>query len=175
MSWIAFAILMYVVTAAQSAAVPFFSVHGVRPDLMVIVAVQYALAARTLDAVLACWIIGLLADLTSIGASGASNVGLAALSYSLAALAVIGVRNLTFRDSVVTHLVFCLLFKFLVDGLAGIHLAYATGQWARLTASLWGGLYASIYTALLAPYGHWLLQRLRGPLGIGSTSRLRVG
>ncbi len=55
MHWVAFGILLYCVTAVQSAVVPLVAVHTIKPDLMMIVAVYYALTARSRDALLACW------------------------------------------------------------------------------------------------------------------------
>ena len=75
MHLIALVILVYVVTVLQSAAVPFIAVNTIRPDLLVIVAVHYALVARTYDALLACWLIGLAIDLSGISYQNHGNVG----------------------------------------------------------------------------------------------------
>jgi rod shape-determining protein MreD len=125
MHWIAFAILLYIVTTLQAAAVPFLAVHTIVPDLMVIVAVHYALAARSYDALLACWFIGLATDLSGISYQHHANVGVHALSMGIVALAVVKLRTFVLRDSVVTQLIATLAVKFTVAVLVGLHMMYA--------------------------------------------------
>jgi rod shape-determining protein MreD len=174
MHWIAFALLLYVVTALQAAAVPFLAVHTIVPDLMIIVAVHYALAARTYDALLACWLIGLVTDLSGISYQHHANVGVHALALGIIALAIVKLRGLVLRDSVVTQLVATFAAKLAVAILVGLHMMYATDDWSRMGTVIATSIYAAIYTAVLAPYGHWLLRKLRTVLGIGATHRLRV-
>jgi rod shape-determining protein MreD len=174
MHWIALVILMYVVTALQSAAVPFIAVNTIRPDLMVIVAVHYALAARTYDALLACWFFGLAIDLSGISYQTHGNVGIHALALGLIAVPIVKMRYFIFRDSVLTQLFFTFAAKFAMDFLVGLHMMRAIGDWSRMREVVVQGLYAAIYTAVLAPYGNWFLKRMRGALGIGVTHRLRI-
>jgi rod shape-determining protein MreD len=174
MRWVAFAILLYVVIALQSAATPFVAVNSIRPDLMVIVAVHYALAARAYDALLACWFIGLAVDLVSMSYRGRANVGLHALTLSLLAMPIVKVRSFVFRDSIFTQLVFTFLAKLALDLIVGMHMMWAIQDWSRWGEVAATAVYAAIYTAVLAPYGHWFLRRLRGALGIGASHTLRV-
>ncbi len=174
MHWIAFIILVLTAAVFQAAVVPFVSVHTIRPDLMVIVAVHYALSARGQDALLACWVIGLVVDLTSLSFNGAPNVGLHALSLGLIAVVVVKLRDLTFRDSVVTRLFFTFTIKLVLSLLAGVYMLYVLETPVGFGDILIIGLYSAVYTAVLAPYGHWLLRQLRSPLGIGTTHRLHV-
>lgn len=175
MHWVAFVILLYVVAALQSAAVPFVAVNTVRPDLMVLVAVHYALAAKQYDALLACWFTGLAVDLSGISYQNAGNVGIHALAMALIAWPIVKMRSFILRDSILTQLLFTFAAKLGLDLLVGLHMMYAIGDWSRLKEVTTAGLYAAIYTAVLAPYGHWFLKRLRGVLGIGAAHRLRVG
>jgi len=55
MRWIAFLILIYVATVFQTTVAPFIAIHGVRPDVLIIVAVYYALMAARYDAFIAAW------------------------------------------------------------------------------------------------------------------------
>lgn len=174
MRWIAFAILVFVVTLLQASVVPFLAVHTIRPDLMVIVAVHYALTARRYDALLACWFIGLAVDLTSLSYAGHANVGVHAFSLGLIALVIVKVRDLTFRDSVVTRLFFTFGAKWVISVTTGAYMLYAVHAPHRFGEILATGTYAAVYTAILAPYGHWLLRQLRSLLGVGTTHRLRV-
>ncbi len=176
MHWIAFTILVYVVTVLQTTLAPFIAVHTIRPDLIVIVAVHYALLARNNDALIACWLIGLAIDLTglSYSHSGYANVGINAFCLGLLAMLIVKTRELTFRESALTQLAVTFLVKLSLGVLVGIHMLYALDQLDRLGDILTTSFWAAVYTAALAPYLNWALRRLRAPLGIGVTHRLRV-
>lgn len=174
MHWIAFAILLYLATVLQSAVAPFLAVHTIRPDLLVIVAVHYALLARAPDALIACWLTGLAIDLTGLSYTEHANVGVNAFVLGLVALLIVGLRDLTFRESALTQLVFTFLAKLILSLLVGLHMLWAVGQWHRWGEVFTAACWAAVYTALLAPYGHWILRRLRTLLGLGAPHHLRV-
>ena len=174
MRWIAFAILLYLVTVLQTTVAPFIALHTVRPDFMVILAVFYALLARHQDAPLACWCIGFAIDLTTMSYTDYSNVGVHAFSLGLIGLIICKIRELTFRESALTQLIFAFLAKLLLAGLVGLHMLYVLGEWDRLGETVVTSVWAAAYTAVLAPYGHWILCRLRGALGVGVTQHLPV-
>src|SRR5262245_23975678 len=104
MNWVAFSVVLFVLTVLQTAVAPFIAVHTIRPDLMVIFAVYCALSARTHDALLACWIIGLVIDLASLSYADRANVGFHAFALGLLALAIVKTRDLTFREGIASHL-----------------------------------------------------------------------
>ena len=174
MRWIGFVILLYVVTVLQSTLAPFIAVHTIRPDIMVIVAVHYALLVRGYDAMLACWCIGLATDLAGLSYPSDSNVGVNAFSLGFIAIVIVKVRELTFRDSAVTQLVLTFLTKLTLALIVGVHMLYVLDEWHRFGEVATAAVWAAVYTALLAPYGHWMLRRFRGALGIGLPDRLRV-
>ncbi len=174
MHWIAFAILLYIATVLQTASMPFLAVHTVVPDLMVIVAVHYALLARPHDGMIACWCTGLAIDLAGLSYSGHSNVGVHALSLGLIGWCIIKVRELTFRENALTQVAFAFLAKLAVTMLVGLHMLYVLDQWDRLGEITTMGVWAALYTGLLAPYVHWILRHFRAALGLGVTHRLRV-
>jgi len=174
MHWIAFAILLYIATVLQTAGAPFLAVHTVVPDLMVIVAVHYALLARPHDGMIACWCTGLAIDLAGLSYTDHSNVGVHALSLGLIGFAIIKVRELTFRENALTQLAFAFIAKFTLTLLVGLHMLYVLDQWHRLREIATVGIWAAVYTGLLAPYVHWILRHFRAALGLGVTHRLRV-
>lgn len=174
MHWVAFGILLYCLTVVQSAVVPLIAVHTIVPNLMMIVAVYYALTARSRDALLACWTIGFVIDLASLSYVGHGNVGLHALTLGGVGLLIVKVRAFTFRESVLTHLVLTFAATMFVFVATGCHLMWVRGDWSRLAAFATAGFYTSVYTGVLAPYGHWCLRRVHGALGIGPSHRLRV-
>lgn len=174
MRWIAFAILLYCVTVAQTTLAPLLALHGVWPDFLTIVAVYYVLAAAPADAMLACWVVGLAMDLTGASYQTHANVGICALALGLIAVPLVKARDLTFRDSIWTALVFSFTAKLALSLLVGVHMLYVTGTEGRFREVATVGVYSAIYTAALAPYGHWMLKQLRGLLGVGVSYRWGV-
>lgn len=174
MHWVAFTIVLYITTALQATVAPMLAVHGVRPDLMSILAAFYALVARREDALIACWFIGLAIDLTGIGFVRHSGVGPSSLAMGLMCLAVISVRDLTFRESVVTQLVTSFLISLGFAILAGLYLSYSAANRPRAWDVVQSGLYGAVYTAVIAPYCQWILRRMRNLLGLPTSRRVRM-
>lgn len=176
MRWIPFAILVYMAAVLQTAVAPYLALHGVWPDFLVIVALYYVLAAKAVDAMLACWIVGLVIDLTGLSYPGAraANVGAHALALGLISVPLVRLRDYVFRESVWTQLTFTFTAMFALAALAGLHMLYTTGHLDRIGTVLTRGAYEAAYTAVLAPYGHWLLRLFRGPLGVGAAPRWSV-
>lgn len=174
MRWIAFAILLYLVTVLQTTLAPFVAVHTIRPDFMVILATHYALLARNHDAPLACWCIGLAIDLTTMSYADHANVGVHAFSLGLIGLMICKTRELTFRDSALAQLIFTFIAKLGLAGFVGLHMLYVLNAWDRTGEIVTTAIWTALYTAILAPYGHWVLRRFQGALGIGAAQRLQV-
>ncbi len=176
MRWIPFALLLYLTAVLQTALVPFIEIQAVRPDLMVVLAVYYAMHARRYDALIACWIVGLVADLagTSYTQAGYSNLGISALTLGLIGLAIVNMRELTFRESMTSQLIITFAAKLSLNLAIGSHMLYVLNDWGRfgdvLVISLWQG----IYTAAIALYGYWVLRQLRFVLGVGLADRARA-
>ena len=174
MRWITFAILLYCVTVIQTTVAPMLKLHGVWPDFLVIVAVYYALAAAPRDAMLACWVVGLAIDLTGASYLEHGNVGIAALSLGLIAILLVKARELTFRDSIWTALFFTFTAELILSVLVGVHRLYVAKAPGRLGDVATVGVYLAAYTAVVAPYVHWILRQLRGVLGVGVSYRWGV-
>jgi len=175
MRWVMFAILLYLIIVLQTAVAPFLAVmHVVRPDFPLLFAVYFALAAPVPDALLAACITGLAVDLSGASFAASSNIGVNALAYGFAALAIVKLRHLLFRDHAVTYLFFVLTGGFLIHLAGGLFMLYRTGQFERAPDAVQIAIYTAIYTALISPYAHWLLRRSRGVLGFGPMQTLRV-
>lgn len=172
--WITFIILVWAAAAVQQSVVPFFAIHTIQPDLLVIIAVYYALGARVHDALLACWAIGLVIDLSSLSFHEAPNVGLHAFSLGLIGWLVVKVRDLTFRESGMTQLLFAFLVKASLSFLTAWYAWYSVGAAVSVRGLILTGLYSAAYTAILAPYGHWILRQMRTLLGITGSHRVRL-
>lgn len=165
MNWVGFAVLAYLVTVIQTSVAPFLAVHTIRPDFMVIVAVFFGLYSRPADAMLGCWIIGLLIDLCSLSHPVRANVGLHALVLGLLGLFMVKTRGVTFREGMLSHLIYTFVVCFLLTLAARVHTTWdapGSGVGGHVAVAF----YTAIYTALLAPYVHFGLRRLRGILGL---------
>ena len=172
MRWIAFIILVYVATVFQTTIAPFIAIHGVRPDVLIIVAVYYALMATRYDAFIAAWAIGMMVDLTSLGFRTYSNVGVCAVAYSIAAMMMVGLREYTFRDTPVAQVLYCFGAKVFVSAVAIVHMTVVADQRVALGELIALALWEASYTAVLAPYACWILRRLQPGLGLTGKHRL---
>ena len=169
MRWVPLAILIYLVVLFQTTVLRVLSVTipslgPVCPDMMAITAVFLALRAATgADAMLAAWLLGLMVDLTAPGGPGSGAVvGPMAVAYALAAGGLFKVRDAIFRNSAVTQGILVLVFCALT------HSAWVTVQalinYRAVTAfeyvrTLGQVGVSSVYSAMLAPLGHFLLNR----------------
>lgn len=174
MHWVVFSVVVYLFTVAQTALAPFLDVNAVRPQLMVILAVYLALSARVQDALLACWIIGFVMDLTSHSYVSHGNVGLHALLMGTLAMMIVKTRDWTHRDNVVSHLVFTFAGSLFMSLGVGVHALWISDAWGRFDGFLAMSIYTAMYTTILAPYGHWCLAKIRGSLGVGPAHRLHT-
>lgn len=175
MRWIPFVILLYLGAVVQSTIAPLIEIKTIRPDLLIILAVYYALLAPRYDAMLACWCIGFLIDLTSIGYASHSNVGVHAVGLGTAGILIVGLRDYTIQDSPFTQMLYCFAAKLFVAGIMILHMVYIVDIQDVAFRFLNVGLWEAVYTGLLAPYLFWSLRKLRGTLGLGSPRRLRMG
>lgn len=176
MRWFPFAILLYLTTVLQTAFAPFIAIHTVQPDLMVILAVYYAMHARRYDALIACWIIGLVTDLagTSYTDLGYSNLGVSALGLGLLGLVIVNLRELTFRESGASQLLTTFLAKLCLNLIVGSHMLYVIDDMGRFGDVFTVAFWQATYTAALALYGYWILKQLRFILGVGLAEGIRT-
>lgn len=174
MHWFAFAILLYVVLVLQTTLAPALATHAVRPDFVIIMATYYAMMARPIDAVLSCWIIGFAMDLAGLSYNGYSNVGISAFSLGLIAMIVVRIRELIFRESPVTQLLLAFSIKLVFAMMIGFHMLYVLGRGEELSHVFTTAFWAAVYTGMLAPYGHWMMRKLRPTLGLGVPHHMRV-
>ncbi|MGH8596843.1 MAG: rod shape-determining protein MreD [Gammaproteobacteria bacterium] len=178
MRWLTFAILTVLALTLQSAAAPRLELFSARPDFLLIVVVFLSLYAPSRDAIAAAWILGVCADLMTI-----ERFGVIALSYGMTAMIVASLREYLFRYRVMTQTVVTLTVCLLVRTAWTMyyHLLYKASE-PLLRDWLIGGVIASAYTAVLAPFAFRVLLRVSRPLGIarprygyaGVTSRGRA-
>ena len=156
MRWLTFMILVAAALTLQSAVAPRLEIFGVRPDWLLVVVLFFGLYAPAGDAVFGGWIVGMAADLMTI-----ERLGLLALSYALAAMLVVAVRDYLFRDRALTQFILALVVSLI---LRAAWLIFRRVLYGPSGASLWEWsaewVWASIYTAAWAPLlGAILLKR----------------
>jgi len=162
MHWLPCSILVGVVLAFQSALAPHLEVLGQRPDWLLAFVVFLALYGRPKDAVLTSWLVGFAADLMSI-----ERLGFMTMSYTVAALLVVGVREYLFCHRASTHFVTTVIVGLLIrTGWAvygyvvyGVH-----STWPGEIAL--GVVFGAIYTAAWAPPLHGGLLMMGRMLGL---------
>jgi rod shape-determining protein MreD len=171
--WFLVAILGYASLVLQTAAfrpgalaIPIDG-YWTRPDLALLVGLFIALYFEPYEVFVAAWCLGLASDVVSVS----GRLGLQALVFSLVCLAVSHVRTAFMRTRVLTHFLLSLAV------VAAAHLAwYLAAQYLddiplAFFRSVEQALLDALYSAVLAPYLFWVLERLRGPLGVAGDSR----
>ncbi len=163
MRWIRFAVLVLVASVLQAGPAGVLAVHGgVRPDLLLILLVFFALRCNSTDAILSSFAIGFVADLSSLtaGLMGPRIISFGLFGTLLSDLnSTLCVRRLLYQALTI------FLMGFLTAGLAGLLiLLRAKSLPANLTTSLlWQPLYSALLGPLLfVPIGWWMRMYGRG-------------
>lgn len=166
MRWLTFAILAACAVCFQTTLAARFELLGMRLDLVFVVLVHYALQSHSSEGLLAGWCLGVMVDLTSL-----ERLGVVALVYGLAALAIWSMRELMFRKHPLTHFmvtaVSCLCAQFALQGYAKI-VHGPEIAWAVLLARSVG---AAVFTGLGAVLVHHLLLKIPRVLGLPISKR----
>lgn len=169
MHWFGLVIVTIVVAAVQTSVGHLMAIKDAYPSFLLVTAVYYGFRWPAAEAGIAGWALGLAADLTSLGPIGAHS-----LSFALVAMVASRLRNIVMTDHP--------LAQILVTGLLGwlaYSLIFAHGAW-RDSWSVWSfGLslkragWVALYTAVLAPYLFWLLERAVPLLSLQPHTRRR--
>ncbi len=147
MRWTGFAILAFLVVIVQNALLPQMGFGGAGPVMVVVLGLFYALYGPAADALVACWILGLLVDLSSM-----TNVGLNAFGMGCCALAVVGIRGILFKDHWLGQAVLAFLWMLTLDIFNGLAIWWAAkdlsvGWWQK--EYLWDALVAAVLALLI--------------------------
>jgi len=130
---------------------------GVRPDLLVLVLVYWALAAGPVGGTLGGFLIGLIAD-----AELGRGLGVQACLFSIAGFAVGQAGRHLIREHVVLQLAL-LFFGTLFIGLGRLISLVPADGFKSLFFSLPMLLGSALYTCLLGPALYWLLRQIGLP------------
>jgi len=169
MRWIPYVILLYLVVQLQttlSRLVSFtFGPGEIGPDLAVVVAVFVAMQVRGgVEVYLACWSAGLAVDLASGGGPGIGTVvGPMSLTFTIAGWMVYRLRETVFRQSMITQAMLGFVFALVAHGLWVTLQAIVAPRsigWSDYWSVMLQMLLVALYTAVVTPLGHKLLERI---------------
>ena len=164
MRWFGFAILALGALVVQTGASRVFSLGSGRimPDLLLLVAVVLAFRAEGDSAMLACWLLGLLKDLTSEAVLGSY-----ALSFGVLALVILQLREFLYGERLLTMMLLVFVssfaleqFAFLIYLLKGEPIG---DQYGKFSLAMF---FSSLLTSALLPYVQWLLLKFHRQLGL---------
>jgi rod shape-determining protein MreD len=164
MRWLPFAILAYVTLGLQLGLSGYDApalTQGGRPQLVLLAAIFIALNAGRDDALLGCFLLGLLQDLC-----GSTPLGLSAFAYGTVALFVLSVHELVYGEHFLTHLTLGLIAGLIVAFITYCHgIIDSLIHPNHLRPPLVPLLTSALYTAILAPVVLFILHRMKKPFG----------
>lgn len=163
MRWITCFILAYVALGVQMGLGEFVRVRGATPSVALLVVIFIALNAPRDAALLACFVIGALQDITTL-----TPLGLYALAYSLVGMFVVSTHDVVSSNHPATH--FSMAF---VGALVMGAVIYLHGLVRGPAVGLPGLFESALYTAILAPIVLGLLTRIKKVFAF-SRRRLRT-
>ena len=154
MRWVSFFVLAYVALGLDAGLARAVEFHGAVPNFALLAVVYLSLNAPHDAALLSCFILGAMHDLTSQPA-----LGLLAFSYGLVATLVVGVQQAVSRRHPVTHFALALAGGIVTATVLAVH-GWLRPPAAGVHAPV-GPLFSSaVYSALLAPLLLAGLQRI---------------
>jgi rod shape-determining protein MreD len=157
MRWFRFAVLVLVASILQTGPVGVIAIHSdIRPDLLLILLVFFALRSNSTDAILTSFAIGFVADLSSLAAG---LMGPRIISFGLFGTLLSDLNSTIYVRRVLYQSLTILLMGFLTAGLSCllILLRAKTVPTNLATGLFWQPLYSAILGPLLfLPVGWWM-------------------
>jgi rod shape-determining protein MreD len=157
-------ILAYITLGLQAGIARAIQWHSAGPNFVLLIVIFIALNAPRDTALLACFGLGAMQDLTSGG-----TMGLYALCYGIVALFIVAIQQAVYRRHPVTHLMLAIVTGFIVALILAFH------GWLRppgperapdgqhlpaIHSPVLPLFYTAIYSAILAPFLLGGLQRI---------------
>jgi rod shape-determining protein MreD len=143
MRWIRFAVLITMVGLLQAGAINMFALKGIRPNLLLIVMVFFAIYSSTYDAIITSFCIGFIADVVGQATMGVWMLSFGVSGTLLAYLhSVVQIRKISYQAGTIFMIS---MFAGFLAGLLNLILKEpVTGVWALL--------FISLYSAVLGPF-----------------------
>jgi rod shape-determining protein MreD len=161
MRWLTYFILAYLTLGLQIGLSGHIAIGGVRPNLVLLAVIFIAINAPRDAALLGCFVLGLLQDLTT-----QQPLGIFALAYGLVAMFTISTQQIVYRGHPLTHFSLALVGSFLTDAVILLH-GWVRGP--RISPMLL--FYSALYTAILAPIVLGVLHQIKKAFAFQSPRR----
>lgn len=171
--WLSFVILLLALLVTQMATGRLLGIgpQRITADLLLLLAIFLALRSSCPRTIFACWVLGLVKDLSS-----SAVLGSYAISFAVVAVLIISLRDWLYAGHPLTILVACLLGSFGAE-----QIAFWINCWRGhfpLTSYRGQSLemfFSAAFTAALAPYAQVLLLKLSQQLGVSRQVALETG
>ncbi len=164
MRWVRFGILVLVFLVLQIGVCSALSFSQLKivPDLLLLLAVLIVFWAPADQALIACWLLGLLKDVTS-----QVPLGSYAISFGLLGILLVRLRELLVGTRLLPQIFLMFVSSMLVEHAVWLicvvksDVALASYRQDVLTIFI-----SALLTAALYPYGYWLMTKLHRLLGL---------
>lgn len=168
--WFGLVIVTIVVAAAQTTVAHLMSINKVEPSFLLVAAIYYGWRWPTAEAGIAGWTLGLAADLTGV----TTPIGSQSLMFAVAAMAASRLRPVLMTNHPMAQILVTGMLGWLAYSVVYVHGAWQGGwQVWSFGAGLERAGWVALYTAVLAPYLFWLLERFVPLLGLQPQTRRR--
>ncbi len=175
MRWVSYFILAYLAIGLQIGLAPYLRYHSASPNLVLLAVIFIAINAPRDAALLGCFCLGALQDLVT-----AQQPGLLALAYGLTAMFVVSTQQLVYREHALTHFSMALIGGSIAATIVLLHawvrppgpaLERAGVHLPAIRPSIALEFTRVLYTAILAPFVLWGLQRIKKVFSFQPTRR----
>src|SRR5262245_5980935 len=163
MRWLAYYILAYIFLGLQLGLQGQIRIGSAWPNLVLLAVIFIAINAPRDAALLGCFGLGLLQDLTT-----QQPLGVFAFSYGLLAMFTVSTQQVVYRGHPLTHFSLALAGS-LLTGVIMLLNVWIRGPRGDFTLMVM--FYSAVYTALLGPIVLGLLQRMRRAFAFQSPRR----
>lgn len=171
MRWLTFLVLAVLVVTLQTTLAPRLRLFGVAPDWILVFVVFCGMHVKGLDAVLAGWALGLLADFHT-----AQRFGMMSICYALVAAVVSLTRGWVFPRHPLAHFAATLIagvMLYVPMAVGPVAIGGAVGGWDyRLVGP---ALLVALYSAAWAPVVQWVLLKIGPWMGLDRPRYTHLG
>ena len=166
MRWIAWVLLAALAVSLQTTLAGRVEIGPIRPDWPFLLVVALALTAPVTEALYAAVIIGAFVDLSSVIPFGTFT-----FPYGLAAFLIVRVRELLFRNRLVTYTAVTLLAGSLVQLLIALFRPFQEGAGQYDGSLFLEAVGITLYTVAWSVPAHWLFLKSRRLFGFAPRRR----
>lgn len=143
MRWIRFAVLITIFSLLQAGAINMFALKGIRPNLLLVVMVFFAIYSSTYDAIITSFCIGFIADVIGQATMGVGMLSFGVSGTLLAYLhSVVQIRKISYQAGTI----------FMVSILAGLIAGLLNLMLKEPVTGISTLFFISLYSSVLGPF-----------------------